>query len=116
IGKHHAIRRFHPDETPKSRLYTVDKQVQAVPVKPLPPHLATPKTPASPHSDILDKALARASSHEQPAHKVRRRTTIRRKLVNSLAIVAAFLIIGGFITYLNLPQIQLKVASVQAGF
>src|SRR5690606_11024372 len=28
----------------------------------------------------------------------------------------AFLIIGGFITYLNLPQIQLKVASVQAGF
>jgi hypothetical protein len=33
-----------------------------------------------------------------------------------MAIVGALLVIGGFVTYLNIPNIQLHIASVQAGF
>jgi len=60
--------------------------------------------------------MARATSHEQPAHKVRHRRSGKRRLANTLAIIAAFLVIGGFIGYLNLPAIELRVASVRAGF
>jgi len=37
-------------------------------------------------------------------------------LVNTLAGLGAFLIIGGFVAYLNVPNIELHVASLQAGF
>jgi hypothetical protein len=37
-------------------------------------------------------------------------------MMNIMAGVAAFLILSGFITYLNLPNIQLHIASMEAGF
>ncbi len=59
--------------------------------------------------------MARAESHKQPAHK-RSHRSHHRRLVNISAGLTAFLLIAGFVTYLNLPNIQLQVASVKAGF
>ncbi len=68
-------------------------------------------------TNLFESALAQATSHEEPIHKKQGRRSVRhRKLVSGLAGVAAFLIIGGFVTYLNLPAIELNVASMHAGF
>lgn len=63
--------------------------------------------------DIFEAAIAHARSHEQPVHKAKRKHT---KLASMLAGVGAFLILGGFIAYLNVPNIEVHVASLQAGF
>lgn len=69
--------------------------------------------PPAPERDIFEEAIAHATSHRQPAHHPKRSS---RKLVNVFAGVTAFLILGGFIAYLNLTNIQLHVASLQVGF
>jgi hypothetical protein len=131
--KHTAITRFHHPGTPVSPLAStpsmLDRSVPVIPVTPPPVHLA--KTPQSAggaragqhqlashdmplRPNIFEQAMHRATSHQEPAHKVKRKR--HRRLANSLAGVAAFLVIAGFISYLNMPALELKVASVQAGF
>jgi hypothetical protein len=66
--------------------------------------------------DIFEAALAHAVSHEQMPQQYIKRRHPHRRLVNALAGVGAFLVIGGFIAYLNMPAIELQFASVRAGF
>ena len=85
---------------------------------PSPAQTQKTKSPQAVHRekvDIFEKALAEATSHEQPKHKVSRHRTYRR-LVSSLAALGAVLVIGGFVTYMNRASVQLQVASVRAGF
>jgi len=116
IAKHAGIRRFmpvHPDHNPATIAATPHRASGPIPViavRPAPPQESHHRHP---QSDIFEAAIARADSHKQPAHHVRRG---HRRLVNTLAVIGAFVIIGGFITYLNIPNIQLHIASVQAGF
>lgn len=107
-GRHQQVLHFHPFGKAPA-LHTVSQDVPVIPVRTAPAH--TPR----PEPDIFERAIARANSHQQPVHKVRRHRR-HGKLKNSLAIVAAFLVIGGFVTYLNFPQIQLRYASMQVGF
>jgi hypothetical protein len=66
---------------------------------------------------IFEAALAHAVSHEQTTPKgAKRHSAKQRKLINLTAGLAAFLVIGGFVTYLNLTNIQVHVASMKAGF
>ncbi|MBX6333871.1 DUF4367 domain-containing protein [Candidatus Saccharibacteria bacterium] len=125
--RHPAIQRF---KTPAT--HTVVKDIPVIPVSPAPLPLQKPvaaipvavppaqpvkrKEQTKPHSDIFAAAIAKATSHEQPEPKIRRRLSGKRRLANVLAVVGTFLIIGGFITYLNLPGIQMRIASFQAGF
>lgn len=68
-------------------------------------------------ANLFEEALIHATSHEEPVHKASgKRATNRRRLVSITAGIAAFLVIGGFITYLNMPGIELRVASIHAGF
>ena len=69
------------------------------------------------HIDVFEAALAHATSHEQqaPAH-IRRRNTQKRRLVNAMAGVGAFLLLAGFVGYMNMTNIELRVASMRAGF
>lgn len=113
-NQHQAIRHFHPAHKPAAH-HSVSV-VSAIPVQPAPlTSLHRPKA-ATPHTDIFEKAIAHATSHQQPAHTPRKHRTVRRKFVNALAITAAFLVIGGFVGYLNMPQLELKFAAFQAGF
>lgn len=109
-NQHQSIRHFHP-----GTIHNVSV-VPAMTVRSAPLSAAHPPRPSQKHADIFEAAIANASSHNQPMHKARRHRTVRRKLANTLAGVAVFLVIGGFIGYLNMPQLELRVASVQAGF
>jgi hypothetical protein len=112
-GRHHAVKHFT-----NPAIHSVSAAVPVIAVQPAPLQLAAPQPQITTrhHNDIFESAMAKATSHEQPAHKVRRRRSGKRRLVNSLAVVATFLVIGGFVAYLNLPGIEMRVASVQAGF
>ena len=75
------------------------------------PQKSTHHTPR--HADLFEAAIANAKSHEQPTHKPRK---TRSKLVNVTASLAALIVIAGFIGYLNMSKIEMRVASVRAGF
>jgi hypothetical protein len=106
--KSHAVQRFAP--------HVVHPQLAPVVV---PQHHA-PKpavhAPVSAHTkpDIFQAAIARASSHEQP--KIRAKHHKGRRTAGILAGLTVLLVLGGVIGYLNINNIKLKVASVQAGF
>lgn len=68
-------------------------------------------------TDIFEAAIAHARSHEQKTpHGAYRHSARRRRVVNIMAGVGAFLLIAGFIGYLNLPAMELRIASMRAGF
>lgn len=64
--------------------------------------------------DIFEAAIANARSHEQPAPKLKRKA--RNRFAQAGAFVAAFVAIAGFVAYLNMPGIELRIASSKAGF
>jgi hypothetical protein len=118
IAKHQAVRRFHtvhagiattvPHGTPVAH-------VPVIAVKPAPRVQAISKPAVhNAHTDIFEAAISRADSHKHAEHKTHRRG--HRRLINTLAAVAAFFVIGGFVAYQSLPGLELRVASMQVGF
>lgn len=65
-------------------------------------------------ADLFEAAIANAKAHEQPQHKIKRKTS--SKILNVTAGFAAFLVLAGFVAYLNMSAIEVRVASVRAGF
>lgn len=80
--------------------------------------IATKPAPSANQTvDVFEAALAHAVSHEQaPPRHAPRHTARRRRFINAIAGISAFLLIGGFVAYLNVPNIELRVASMHAGF
>ncbi len=114
VHKHHNVQRFSAHaHSPQHFLLAEPAQLAVVPVQ-APPPLQPLKAHHPRTTDMFERAIAHATSHTQPAHKVKR--TRRSRLVNTAAIISVFLLIAGFITYLNLPAINLRMASMQAGF
>lgn len=117
IAKHQAVRKFHAisyGQMPVQAAAAVAADaVPVIPVQPQPLLTHTP-SPIQQHADIFENAIKHAHSHQQPA--VPRRRTHHRRFVNLVAGVAGLLILGGFVAYLNMPNIQLHIASVEAGF
>jgi hypothetical protein len=118
VARHTAVRHFHaqhgpaaPVQQPVVNHHAAHTAVQTHVSHPEQHHAA----PTTHHRDMFEAAIARANSHEQPAHHPHHRRS-RRRLVNTLAVIGAFLVIGGFIGYLNMPNLELRVASFQAGF
>ncbi|HKU18184.1 MAG TPA: hypothetical protein VJP80_02825 [Candidatus Saccharimonadales bacterium] len=116
--KHAAVVRF-PRQTRAAgansfqELYHVPtKVVPVIPVRAAP--AATHLPQQHNRTDMFEAAMARATSHTQPVHRIAR--SRKRRLANISAVVATFLVIGGFVALLNVPNIQLHVASIQAGF
>lgn len=67
--------------------------------------------------DIFEAAIARANSHEQPP--VKHQTTKHRRHRRAVGFVAGLtvlLLASGFWAYLNMSSIELKIASMKAGF
>ena len=64
-----------------------------------------------PKASIFERALQSAKSHEQPAHKAR-----KRRVRSISAGIAAFVVLGGFVALLNQSTVSLQLASVRAGF
>lgn len=112
IPKSRAVRRFAP---PTERQRHV--AVRPMPSKPVAQSAMRLQSTHHAKPDIFEAAIARANSHEQPKIEphIRKRHK-RRKMVSLAAGFAAFLVLSGFLTYLNMATIELKIASVNAGF
>lgn len=86
--------------------------------KPAVPHATTHHAALAANkrtNELFDRAIANAKSHEQVKAKPSRRKKVGR-LMNAVAGVAAFLVIGGFVGYVNRASLQLELASARAGF
>jgi hypothetical protein len=119
VVKHNGVQRFNHAPaglSPVSEAFHIPVVAHEV------PHIAVHEAPVEPitpspshHHDIFEAAIARADSHTQKPHPIRRGRQHRR-LINAMAIATLAVVIIGFVTYLNIPNIQLHVASLQAGF
>lgn len=120
--KHPAIKHFtDPTEPPKPGIHAIPAEVPVIAVQPVPLPLqparpAIAPHPAKSHSDVFANAIAKATSHEQPAPAIRRKHSRKRKVLNALAVTAAVLVVGGLIGYVNKPGIEMRIASFRAGF
>lgn len=81
--------------------------------------VAHPKQPAQtaqkkPHVDIFEAAIANARSHEQPQHKAKAKP--HRRIINVVSGVFALFLLGGFLAFANMTNIEMRVASMRAGF
>lgn len=106
----------------------VPTKIQPIALKPVPTHTATAahsvkhkntqqnahKSPQEKKTELLEKALANAKSHEQPAAVIKHRS--KRRLFSSMAGLAAVLVVVGFVAYMNKASVELQLASVRAGF
>jgi len=123
VKKSETIKKFNPGE----RATALARATVTTPARPHPAispatNRATTGTasraivPAA-KPDIFETAIARATSHEQPQPtQTGKRRHGQRRLINMTAGIAAVLIITGFVGYLNAPNIELRIASLQAGF
>lgn len=69
-------------------------------------------------TDIFERAMAAANSHQQPSvnrkHSTKRHTTFKR--IGSIAAsTLAILLIVGFVAYMNATSLQMRLASSRAG-
>lgn len=79
-------------------------------------HIVRPQTIQRPKPDIFEAAIASATSHQEPPVRHKRKHSRGHRVTGMLAGISAFLLLAGFVTYLNLATIELKVASFNAGF
>lgn len=79
---------------------------------------AAPKPSAVIKQEALAEALEKAPSHQAAAHKQHKEKAPKRKSTRFLSIASAslaLLMLGGYFTYLNMPNLSVRVAAAQAG-
>jgi hypothetical protein len=119
IARSPHIRHFNP----------LSKSRPAAPSLPLPAALvARPKPvvhPArvaisghtkKPSMDIFERALSQATAHQEPPFKPISHRKFSKRIAGTLAVGVSLLLVGGFLTYRNVPNIDLHLASARAGF
>lgn len=130
IAKSKLVQRFDFSPPPSIKARHTQVEVKPAPhisqhhVSPVVP-VAEPPIPApSPSESVIQKALANASSHQQPkvkAHKVKRSHRIAKKLhikpktLHAFGTALIVLSIVGVIGYANAGAIQVKIAATRAG-
>jgi len=74
---------------------------------------------AKPSQIIKQEAIIEATSRmpAKPARqiKLRKQPSVARHRINIAAVSLAVLVFGGYLTYLNMPQLSTRVAASQAG-
>lgn len=101
---------------PSTKKVTPAKAIRVTAPKPIATPTGKP-TAASHKQQLLERALENARSHEAPKLSLKKpRHRARRRILSSLAVLGAVLVIGSFVAYLNKSSVELQVASVRAGF
>lgn len=109
-----AIQRRAPVEklTPAQQ-HPIAQKAQQPRLKPQQQHMA-PKPAAIIKQEATREALANAPKHSDNNHQVRQPRRLSRFVsVGSASI--ALLLLGGYFTYLNMPNLSVRVAAAQAG-
>jgi hypothetical protein len=110
VARSQQVAHFNANQTQTTRSVTPQPVATAARRRPV---MATPRKEQS-EDDMFELAIAQATSHEQKAPK--RRMSWKRKLASTGAVVVGLAVIGVFVAYLNLPTIEVNLASSQAGF
>ena len=116
IKKNPAVHRF-ADTTASTSLHHVPVTVHTNPAQ-LNPIKSVEKPQQAATEDLWQRAVDRATSHEQPKQKrqSKRAMILSRRKTSISALVVAIIMLGGFVGYTQLPNIRLHMASTQAGF
>ena len=116
VEKHTQVRRFHtPTEV---AVMFADVPVRAAPQdNPTnePPVIPSP-TPTNTPVDIFEHAIANATHYvDIAAHKTQFRKKARRHTLGMAGGALALFMLTGVAAYLNMPTLQMKIASVRSG-
>lgn len=119
---HHKIAKFHQAPTAHKSLDgigpTVHPMVQSVQAAKKPAPAKRVHKPSDVlKAEAIDSALKKAPSHNRAQHKAPHATVgKRRSSLTSLASAGvALLLLGGYFTYLNMPNLSVRVAAARAG-
>lgn len=120
-SKHHTVQKFAKPVSVHTKI--TDLSVAPMPVANIPAlAVATPTKPQPTTSrDFVSSQLAKTIEHtDAPAKnlKPKRRfvgTLKKSPLKGALAVVASLFLVGGLVTYFNLPSIEIALASKRAG-
>lgn len=124
INKSMQIGKFQP----VGAAAPIKPKLRPIPIAPAPKiinhHTKPVSEPESTSQDsplsIFERALAEATSHEQPAHKTAKAKSHRRhkhkKLIQSFAVMMGVLLLGGTFVFFNKDSLEVQLASVKAGF
>lgn len=76
-----------------------------------------PKAPAKQdYNSLFEAAIAHATSHEQPSPRVAKKHHRGRRLMHATIAILVVAVLGGAVAWTQRSQIELQVASWQAGF
>lgn len=78
------------------------------------PQLDTPEK--QDHNALFEAAIVHATSHEQPSPRVSRKHSRGRRLLHASVAIVLVIALGGVLAWTQRAQIELQVASWQAGF
>lgn len=123
VDRHPDVRKFAPHPSginqPSKVISDIGPSVHPAVAK---AHARSAEKHAPAHHDahaIKEQALktAVANTHaEKPRNKFRfRKLFARRQVVSVMSAVIALVIFGGYLTYLNIPNLSVRVAAMQAG-
>lgn len=120
----HAITKFapHPAGAKKPKMISdigpVSHPMMAKATQHLQPSTQTPKaTLKSSHlvkQEAITEALRKAPDHGATTHQVKK-SKRHPRLVSILSGSLALVLLGGYFTYLNMPNLSVRVAAAQAG-
>lgn len=87
-------------------------------VEPVEPSITQPTPEPSPKEQLIADQLAGVEDHTADTRKRSIRSFFKRrpKLITILATGASTLLVVGYVTYLNIPNMALRVAASRAGF
>jgi len=133
VNRSQHIKRFAKTEVPSDAKELATQASQSSPIAARPvrqnyqaarghydvarPHAAQTNQAGQPQNaaaSIFEAAVANARSHERPMYKPAPKPG--KRLARIGAAFASVLVLIGFIAYMNMSTIELKVASMQAGF
>ncbi len=122
ISKFGVSQKNAVSQNTRSNNSTVIKRTEPMPVRPAPAVKAAPKTNKT-HT-IIEQGLKNAQSHNQTFNKKTakkiakaqsRKKPARKKLLNYVAGALALVLLTGFITYQNIPNLTMRYASARSG-
>ncbi len=106
---HHAPQQQH-HEQPRMHPVAAKALAKAAPVA-----VQQPQNSKELKEALIRERLAEATPHHEQHHTKRNRLTRQPRLATILTSSLALLLLAGYLTYINLPNISMRVAATRAG-
>lgn len=107
-GALHPVQKASPDISPVVHPHVAKAHARSEAKQPLTRSLQSA-------SDIKDHALKTAVENTHKRQPLRTRLRSRQRVMAILSATFAIVLLGGYVTYLNMPALSVRVAAAQAG-